>query len=170
MHFLMPASPMDETHHEATRNRISRRRTRLTKMRKPRADMSKRYVSFFFVYKEHLPIVRHENIRVAAFRCSGLCTCSVIWQVRISISFIGHRLSCGHVAFIPFQKYKCMMVAQRESFCCVCLRCNSWFASSMFCSTSSQRTNPKHDACCFLFIIDQTLSGVHDPEQFASAW
>ena len=90
--------------------------------------------------------------------------------MRISISFIGHRLSCGPVAFIPFQKYKCMMAARRESCCCVCLRCNSRFASSMFCSTSSQRTNPKHDACCFLFIFDKTLSGVHNPEQFASAW
>ena len=90
--------------------------------------------------------------------------------MRLSISFIGHRLSCGPVAFIPFQKYKCMMAARRESFCCVCLRCNSRFASSMFCSTSSQRTHPKHDACCFLFIIDKTLSGVHDPKQCASAW
>ena len=48
-----------------------------------------------------------------------------------------------------------------------------WFRSyvcAQACSTSSQRTNPKHDACCFLFIIDKTLSGVHNPEQFASAW
>ena len=80
----MPASPMDETHHEATRNRISRRRTPLTKMRKPRADMSKRYVSFFVSFTKSI-----NRLRVR--KTFGLRLCVVLDYV--------HARSSGRCAF-----------------------------------------------------------------------
>ena len=67
-----------------TRHTISRRRTPLTKMRKPRADMSERYVSFFVSFTKSI-----NRLRVR--KTFGLRLCVVLDYV--------HARSSGRCAF-----------------------------------------------------------------------